>query len=129
VLAATIGVSAAWRIGYNWRRSINGISRQGGIVMLISLFALLAAVLTWLSSSSNDASSPHGNALITPQDPSTLSLALIGAGTLGLYFAISRRARRRRANILTAIELSAMPIGGATPTAASEEQLPSRGAA
>jgi hypothetical protein len=104
------------------------LSRQRGTVMLVSLFALLAAVLTWLSSNSNQTSGSHGNALITPQDPSTLTLALIGAGTLGLYFAISRRARRRRAESLPAILLDDQPVAGA-PTAKSEEKLPSRGAA
>jgi hypothetical protein len=97
--------------------------------MLISLFALLAAVLTWLTSNSNHASGPPRSALITPQDPSTLTLAFIGAGTLGVFFAVSRRARRRRAGNLSATQRPDLPIGGATTTSGSEAQLPSRGAA
>jgi hypothetical protein len=97
--------------------------------MLISLILLIAALLSWLPGA-DQVAGRHGKPGITPQDPSTLTLALIGAGTLGVYFAISRRAwRRRAADVLTGrlSDQSAEPTT-AMPSA-SDEHLPTRGAA
>jgi hypothetical protein len=90
--------------------------------MLISLVLLLAAMLSWLSTVVPQVAGSLGMRSVTPQDPSTLTLVLIGAGTLGVYFAISRRAWRR-------------PDGGGTieltesPAAKTEDTVPRRGAA
>lgn len=90
--------------------------------MLISLIILLAALLSWLSSIVSQIAGPLRKPPITPQDPSTLTLALIGAGTLGVYFAISRRAWRRR-------EASRTLQFKETPATKPDERIPSRGAA
>jgi hypothetical protein len=98
--------------------------------MLISLILLVASLLSWLSSGADQVAGPFGKPSITPQDPSTLTLALIGAGTLGVYFAISRRAwRRRAADVLTGClnDQSAQPA--ATTPSETEERRLSRGAA
>ncbi len=98
--------------------------------MGISLILLVATLLSWLSSGTDQVAGQLGKPSITPQDPSTLTLALIGAGTLGVYLALSRRAwRRRAADVLTGgfSDQSAEPTT-AMPSA-SEEHLPSRGAA
>jgi hypothetical protein len=39
------------------------------------------------------ASTASGTAAVTPQDPSSFTLALIGAGTLGIYLALHRGPR------------------------------------
>jgi len=90
--------------------------------MLITLIALLAALLSWLSSVVSQIAKPLGKPPITPQDPSTLTLALIGVGTLGLYFAISRRAWRRQKSGRT-LQFKE------TPATNQDEHMPSRGAA
>jgi hypothetical protein len=90
--------------------------------MLVSLILLMAALLSWLSSIMSQAAATFGKPPITPQDPSTVSLALIGAGTLGVYFAISRRAWRRR-ETSRSIEIST------TAETNMAEEVPSRGAA
>ena len=90
--------------------------------MLISLIILLAALLSWLSSIVSEIAGPLQKQPITPQDPSTLTLALIGVGTLGVYFAISRRAWRRR-------EAGRTLQFKEKPATNSDEQIPSRGAA
>lgn len=90
--------------------------------MLISLILLLAALLSWLSSIVSQLAGPLRKPPITPQDPSTLMLALIGAGTVGVYFAISRRAWRRR-------EASRTLQFKVTPATKPDEHMPSRGAA
>jgi hypothetical protein len=98
--------------------------------MLISLILLVATLLSWVTSGADQLAGPLGKPSITPQDPSTLTLALIGAGTLGIYFAISRRAwRRGAAEVLTGhLSDQSTETTGAIPSA-SEEHLPSRGAA
>jgi hypothetical protein len=100
--------------------------------MLISLL-ILAAVL--LSNglpvlSSSDAASDAAGALLRPEDPSTMTLALIGAGTVAVYLASRRRVRRRAVSPLQAQLSSEMSpkITTATPASDQSEQ-PSRGAA
>ena len=98
--------------------------------MLIALILLVATLLSWLTSGAEHVAGPAVKPPITPQDPSTLTLALIGAGTVGVYFAISRRAWQRRAEELWTGRLSdqsAQPQAGLPSV--SEEDLPSRGAA
>jgi hypothetical protein len=98
--------------------------------MLFSLVLLLATLLSWLTSGAEPIAGALGKPAITPQDPSTLTLALIGAAVLGVYFAISRRpGRRRKAGPWTG-RLSDQSVQGmrAIPSA-TEEDLPSRGAA
>jgi hypothetical protein len=90
--------------------------------MLISLTLLVAALLSWLSSIVSQIASPLEKPPTTPQDPTTLTLALIGAGSFGVYFAISRRAQRRRNATRTTGVIK-------TPVTEPEEHLPSRGAA
>jgi hypothetical protein len=90
--------------------------------MLISLIILLAALLSWLSSIVSQVAGSLRKPPITPQDPSTLTLALIGVGTVGVYFAISRRAWRRR-------EVNRTLQFKETPATKPDEHMPSRGAA
>lgn len=90
--------------------------------MLISLIILLAALLSWLSSIVSQIVGPLRMPPITPQDPSTLTLTLIGVGTLGVYFAISRRGWRRRQASRT-LQFKERPATN------PEEHMPSRGAA
>jgi hypothetical protein len=98
--------------------------------MLISLILLLATLLSWLSAGAEHIAGPLGKPPITPQDPSTLTLALIGAGTLGVYFLISRRVwRRREAGPWTGSLSDQSTQSTLAIPAESEEQLPSRGAA
>jgi hypothetical protein len=98
--------------------------------MLVSLIVLLAALLSWLTSGADQFAEPLGKPSITPQDPSTLTLALIGAGTLGIYFALRRGDwRRRDADGLTG-RLSDQSAQCATKMSTEpDKQLPSRGAA
>jgi hypothetical protein len=90
--------------------------------MLITLIVLLAALLSWLSSVVSQVAKPLGKPPITPQDPSTLTLALIGLGMLGIYFAIRRRAWRRQKSGRTLRFKD-------TPATNPDERMPSRGAA
>jgi hypothetical protein len=101
---------------------MHAVLDQGATPMLITLIVLLTAVLSWLFSVVSQIARPLGKPPITAQDPSTLTLALIGVGTLGIYFAISRRARQRQkpGQSLQFKE---------TPATNPEEQMPSRGAA
>ena len=90
--------------------------------MLISLALLMTALLSWLSSIVSQIAGPLDKSPITPQDPTTLTLALIGAGALGVYLAVSRRLWRRRKASRTIGVIK-------TPVTKPEEHLPSRGAA
>ncbi len=66
--------------------------------MLVTLIVLLVAMLSggvpWqpAAAAGNAATVPT----ITLQDPSSLTLALIGGGMLAVYFALSRTIRARR---------------------------------
>jgi hypothetical protein len=97
--------------------------------MLISLIILLAAMLSWLSSIVSQIAGPLRKPPITPQDPSTLTLTLIGLGTLCVYFVISRRAWRRRAESNWTGRLSDQSVEAAATPDESKERMPSRGAA
>jgi hypothetical protein len=113
------------------RRLYDTVCGQGGTVMLISLIALTALLVSWLSAGSNPVAGANDNPLITPQDPSTLTLGLIGAGTLAVYFSVSRRIRRGRRQVtMTTGRLSDQSIGAiGTMPVEPEEQRPTRGAA
>ena len=91
--------------------------------MLISLIAmtalLLAEGLSYFAGGTADVEvvSAVENPLHKPEDPSTLTLALIGAGTLAVYFASRRTARARRS---AALENSAGPHFDLLPGTAVE---------
>jgi hypothetical protein len=96
--------------------------------MLISLIALVVALLSWLSSGVEHVASPHTVPLIAPQDPSSLTLALIGAGMLGAYVLLSRNFRRRGRSsaAMRRVSDSFVEAAGTMPL---EEHHPTRGAA
>jgi len=105
--------------------------------MLISLIALVAVLLSggiqFMSAGKGDAATSAKNPLITPEDPSTLTLALIAAGTLAVYF-VARRGLRSRGQSTPARDftghLSAPSIDVAeSQTVCSDAERPSRGAA
>jgi hypothetical protein len=59
------------------------------VAMLFSFsgptMAFILSLAGGLAVAAGDATVPSGSATITPRDPSTLVLALIGAGTMGVY--------------------------------------------
>jgi hypothetical protein len=68
--------------------------------MLHALFAASTAALSaensWSSMPWAEAPAPTQNYLFTPQEPSTLSLAVIAIGILGSYWGIRQLLRPRR---------------------------------
>ena len=98
--------------------------------MLISLSALamvlLSEIASWLSDGLGDAPQQAGNTPITPRDPSTLTLALIGVGTIAIYVAAKWRPSRSDVVRWTG-RLSDQ--SERAEAADAEEQRPSRGAA
>ena len=98
--------------------------------MLISLAILLASLLSSLLARRGDVSGTSGNPIVTPQDPSTLTLALIGAGTLAVYLTMSRKVRgRRKLRVISSGAGDRSAEVAAAPADDSVEQRPSRGAA
>jgi hypothetical protein len=100
--------------------------------MLISLLVLVAA-LFWngmpLLSSGQSVADTSGDSLLRPEDPSTLTLALIGAGTVAVYLA-TRRAARSNAAAIQQHELRCeLPPEEASKSSVGQEEQPSRGAA
>jgi hypothetical protein len=100
--------------------------------MLLSVLVLVAVLfsngmpLLTAKETASEAVSP----LLRPEDPSTLTLALIGAGTMAIYLAV-RRAPRSRIAVFRKVEVptgSAIEVPTKTPASAQPEQ-PSRGAA
>ena len=69
--------------------------------------------------------------LYKPEDPSTMTLALIGAGTLAVYFASRRAIRTRRTVTLgeTGRPHFETVSGAAAMSSAESAEEPSRGAA
>jgi hypothetical protein len=105
--------------------------------MLISLIAMTALMLAEGVSHFAGGVSDVGAVVVAenrpykPEDPSTLTLAVIGAGTLALYFGSRRRVRARRS---TAVGDSGGPHFDLAPGAAVQPvgktaEQPSRGAA
>lgn len=84
---------------------------------------LLSGSPSWFANGVGDATLQAGNAPITPRDPTTLTLAIIGVGTLTLYFVARRRMQRRDESLKSYrfIEIERSSGG--------EEDKPSRGAA
>jgi hypothetical protein len=62
---------------------------------------LLSGGESWLSDPLVDAPTRAGNAPITPTEPSTLALALVGIGTIAIYLVATGRWRRRDAKAKT----------------------------
>jgi hypothetical protein len=80
--------------------------------MLITLVVLLGALVTgefsWLSSDTSHVTAAQASRLlITPEEPITLTLALVGIGTLAAYFAVGRVVWRRRKALRLEHELTA----------------------
>ena len=105
--------------------------------MLISLIAMTALMLSegasYLAGGVSDVDTVvvGENRPYKPEDPSTLTLAMIGAGTLALYFGSRRSIRVRRS---TAVEDSGGPHFDLVPGAAIQSlgetvEETSRGAA
>lgn len=71
------------------------------VAMLFSLgslaIMLLSASASEFSGGLGDVPLPSGNTPVTPQDPSTLGLALVGVGTIAIYLAARWRPSRRGA--------------------------------
>jgi hypothetical protein len=55
---------------------------------------LLSASASWLAAGMGDTPLPSSDPRVTPHDPPTLTLALIGAGTLAIYLAAKWRPQR-----------------------------------
>ena len=105
--------------------------------MLISLIALAAVLLSggiqFLPIGKAGAATSAKTPLITPEDPSTLTLALIAAGTLAVYF-VARRNLRSRGRSIAARDVTdhlSAPSLDVTEaqTVCSDAERPSRGAA
>ena len=97
--------------------------------MLLSLSSLVVALVSVSVNvlAGNDAQSVYaGNPSVTPRDPSSLVLALIGIGTLAAYAAVRRRPLRAGARHF-ADPLSDQPV--AMELAECADEAPSRGAA
>ena len=65
------------------------------LALLIAM--LLAGDFSWLSADTSHVVAPRApRPIITPEEPFTLTLGLIGLGTMVVYFALSRTVFRRR---------------------------------
>jgi hypothetical protein len=97
------------------------------ITLILLMVAFISGSLEWQSAGAN----PKADAVptITPQDPSSLMLALIGGGTLVVYLAVSRTVRRRRPPTLIMRRRLSDSSTDATPTTAPDPRRKSRGAA
>jgi hypothetical protein len=88
---------------------------------------LLSSGESFLTDAVKDASVRAGNTLITPHEPSTLSLALVGIATLAIYF-VATGLRKSRSN-----ETSARPAKFVSTirrqSANQPKEIPKRGAA
>ena len=96
------------------------------------LFALTSLAIMLLSASAGglsdglgDVPLHSGNSPVTPQDPSTLLLALIGVGTIAIYLAARWRPSRIEAGPLTGRLSDQSEIGESIAV----EERQSRGAA
>jgi hypothetical protein len=107
------------------------MSPTRSVAMLIALIALLSIFLSIGTRSYTftdvNLASQSGHTPITPQDPSTLTLALIGIGTLAVYKLLARKTRTAGADRLGDQFVSVPPVGTVCGDIAGEE--PSRGAA
>jgi hypothetical protein len=104
--------------------------------MLISLIACVALLLfSGLpeagASDGVEATTAREFSLNRPEDPTTMTLALIGAGTLAVYFACRRTARAGRPVALEPAPrtLVVAVSQAAVPSTAEASEEPSRGAA
>jgi hypothetical protein len=101
--------------------------------MLVSLQAMAAdAAVNWHPFSTGEATAEAISTRLRPEDPSTLTLALIGAATLAVYLAARRGARDRTALRIEALKASAAqaPVTvGIEAAATKDAEQPSRGAA
>ena len=79
---------------------------------------------TWLSNAIAPAPARISNVMITPREPTTLSLALIGIGTIAVYWAATWR---RRAIDKATGQSRSRSVGGRSYDRAGER--PTRGAA
>jgi hypothetical protein len=101
--------------------------------MLISLQALAAdASGVWQPFSADGTAAEAVSSHLRPEDPSTLTLALIGAAMMSVYLAVRRGARDRGALQMEAVKAPAVLVdvaaGDEVPATMHAEQ-PSRGAA
>jgi hypothetical protein len=104
--------------------------------MLTSLIACVALLLFGGTSNAGAAQGANsavasGYSLYRPEDPSTLALALIGAGTLAVYLACRRTDRVSRPVVPRAAPsaLAGSRSQVAIPTTVEVAEAPSRGAA
>jgi hypothetical protein len=108
--------------------------RERMLAMLVTLMAVLAVSVSegfqWLSNSRSIDTGPPAAPLYKPEDPSTLTLAVIGVGTLVAYLATRRSSWGRRPVVLSEPETLSShdnEVPGAQTT--GPEEQPSRGAA
>jgi hypothetical protein len=103
------------------------------LAMLATLMAVLAVSVSegfqWLSTPPIDAG-PVDSPVYKPEDPSTLTLAMIGLGTLVVYFATRRSNSSRRLTLSGEARPIKKPFDDATDSQATgPDERPSRGAA
>jgi hypothetical protein len=101
--------------------------------MLVSLIASTADMAgRWQPFSTGEATAEAVTSHLRPEDPTTLTLALIGAATLAVYFTVRREARDRGSvlsePIGAGIVLSEVAAASHVAADTAAEQ-PSRGAA
>ena len=101
--------------------------------MLISLQALAAdASGVWQPFSVGETAAEAVSSHLRPEDPSTLTLAVIGAATMAIYLAVRRGARDRgvsRPETMDAPAMLADAVAGTEAVATRDAEQPSRGAA
>jgi hypothetical protein len=101
--------------------------------MLISLQALVAdASAGWQPYSTGESPAEAVGSHLRPEDPSTLTLALIGAATMAVYLAVRRGARDAGSTRLETMDAPAMltdVVAGTEAIATIDNEQPSRGAA
>ena len=99
--------------------------------MLDSLTVQLAiagqGAFHWLLAPTGGLLSRPDKVVMVPGEPSTLSLALIGIGTVGVYVAAIRFLRPRRSLAMPTDRLSDQSVGAQSTTLRKE--VPRRGAA
>ena len=88
---------------------------------------LLSSGESWLSDSAGDAPLQAANTLITMQEPSTLSLALIGIACVAIYITATGWRLPRKNTVLTTDRPDVWPVRHIFDDEA--EERPTRGAA
>jgi hypothetical protein len=100
--------------------------------MLVSLMASAAEMPgNWQPFSTGEAPAGAARSYLRPEDPTTLTLALIGVVMMAVYLAVRRSARDRGAAVVETVQSAkqVIEVGVGAEVAETTVDQPSRGAA